>query len=415
MHIVIVTWGSMGDVLPLVALAQQLRAIGCHISFGASSWFARFLEAKGIRYFQIGTHFTREEYDNLIETVVAEPNPRKQFSYLLQHTLLSDLELQYQDCLSALDDADIVISHWMQIAGIMAAEKKAKPLVTVTLNPVGIENLYGIARQTNSSSSSEQRRSNNIGLSLSDFLWGQEIHDFRARVGLKSIESISKTQYSEQLNFVAVSRSMLTEYKGWPQNHQITGFWYVDEEQDWNPDPKMLDFLNSGAKPIVISFGSMAGRNSDETTKILLEAVQRVGGRAILQAGWGKLGNLELPDNILRMDYAPHLWLFPQASCVIHHGGAGTTAAALRAGIPSVVVWHMLDQPYWGNRLAKLGLSPRPISRYDLSAQKLADRIQEAIGNSSYAQACGRMARRLAEESGAQEAARMVYELGISL
>ena len=185
----------------------------------------------------------------------------------------------------------------------------------------------------------------------------------------------------------------------------------MDEEEAWTPGPELLEFLESGEKPVVVSFGSMAGEDSDGTTRILLDAIRTRGERAILQAGWGELGNSRLSENILRIDYAPHCWLFSRASCIVHHGGAGTTAAALRAGVPSVVVWHMLDQPYWGIRLESLGLGPKPLARYKLTADGLAESIREVLESSLYSDACQDMAVRLAAESGVQEAAERISKL----
>jgi UDP:flavonoid glycosyltransferase YjiC (YdhE family) len=136
-----------------------------------------------------------------------------------------------------------------------------------------------------------------------------------------------------------------------------TGYWFLDMPH-FEPDPELAAFLAAGEPPLVISFGSMVNADPRRTTALLCEAVERVGCRALIQAGWAGLGEGPLPPNVRRIDFVPHDWLFPRASGVIHHGGAGTTAAVLRAGVPQAVVWHLGDQPAWGKLLHKRGLAP---------------------------------------------------------
>ena len=107
----------------------------------------------------------------------------------------------------------------------------------------------------------------------------------------------------------------------------------------------------------------MTGRNPQKMNEIVLEAVQMSGQRAILLSGWAGLGEMQLPKSVLQLPAAPHSWLFPQMAAVVHHGGAGTTAAGLRAGIPSILVPHFADQPFWGQRIAALGVGPKPVMR----------------------------------------------------
>ncbi len=408
--ILILTWGSMGDVLPLIALAKQLQKDGQRVIFGAPGFFAPVVKAHGIDFRRIGSPVTETHYNQVMDTIRSEPNPRKQMQILLQQVLLSDLEQQYTDSLAAARESDVVLSHWMQIAGSMAAEALGKPLATVTFNPVGIS---CISEQPFSNRAPD-RRHDNIGRTLSDFLWGRAVHEFRERVGLKPVASVTESQYSEHLNLVAVSRYLLPDRRDWPPNHQAVGFCYLEDDSNWMPDDKLRRFLESGEKPIVVSFGSMAGTDAAETTRVLAGALAQIGQRAIVQAGWAGLGETSLPDNILAIGYAPHHWLFSKASCVVHHGGAGTTAAALRAGVPSVVVWHMLDQPYWGNSLAQLGLGPKPLSRFNMTVEALAAGLRSVLGSESFTLACRAMADKIASEGGVREAAQRVRDFAFA-
>ena len=393
-HIVLLTWGSHGDVVPFVALARALQQAGYRVELGAQPYHADFIRRHGIEFHAIGGDTSMEKYNQLMETLVTEPNPRKQMRLLLREMLLPDLELQYQHSLAAVRDADLVIAHWMQLAGMMAAETLHKPCVTVSLNPVGISCVADGA---------ESATARNLGKMLSDYLWGDDFHQFRLRHGLPPIDSVSDYQYSKQMNLVAVSSCLLPEQEKFEAQHRVTGFWPLEEmeRQPWTPTPALQEFLANPETPVVITFGSMGGR-AEEMTGIVVEAVRQAGCRAILQGGWAGLGGAgsDVAPNILRVDYVPHEYLFRNAACVVHHGGAGTTSAALRAGVPSVIVWYMLDQPYWGNLLARLELGPKPLQRLGLTAEALAERIAESLSNPVYRDNCTKVAHQLANERG---------------
>lgn len=402
-RIVLLTWGSHGDVVPFVALAKALGAAGYAVALGAQPYHAEFVRRHGIEFHALGGETSVEKYNRLMETLVVEANPRKQMRALLQEMLLPDLEAQYRDALEALGDADLVVAHWMQLAGMMAAEALGKRCITVSLNPVGI----GVVAEAGGAANNAAR---NLGKMLSDYIWGDEFHRFRERHGLPPISSVADYQYSKHLNLVAVSAALLPDRDRFEPQHKVTGFWPLPDERAWSPTSELQAFLAAPEKPVVITFGSMGGR-AEEMTAIVVDAVRQAGCRAILQGGWAGLGGAALSgaeDRILRVDYVPHEYLFSHAACVVHHGGAGTTSAALRAGVPSVIVWYMLDQPYWGNLLAGLDLGPKPLARLGLTAADLAARIGEAVANASYRENCAKVAQQLAEEQGVEVAVREI-------
>jgi sterol 3beta-glucosyltransferase len=118
----------------------------------------------------------------------------------------------------------------------------------------------------------------------------------------------------------------------------------LDEAPDWTPPPALQNFLQSGSPPVYIGFESMGSRNPEETADLILQAIALTGQRAILQSGWG--GKTDLPDTVFIVDSISHSWLFPRVAAVVHHGGAGTTAAGLRAGVPAIVIPFFGDQPF---------------------------------------------------------------------
>ena len=142
----------------------------------------------------------------------------------------------------------------------------------------------------------------------------------------------------------------------------MVGFWPLDQAQDWTPPPALRDFLSTGRPPIYVGFGSMLAGSGERLTELVLEAIRRSGRRAIVATGWGALQNTgaAVQDDVLFVDNVPHDWLFPRVSIAVHHGGAGTTAAAARAGLPQVVVPFVADQFFWAWAAEQPGTEPDP-------------------------------------------------------
>jgi sterol 3beta-glucosyltransferase len=211
-------------------------------------------------------------------------------------------------------------------------------------------------------------------------------------------------------SLLLVSQHVIPRPADWQPQHHVTGYLF-DDEPGWKPPPALLQFLAAGPAPVYIGFGSMRERDAVGATQFLLEAVQRAGVRAVLLSGWSRLGAASLPDEVLALSYAPHSWLFPWMAAVVHHGGAGTTAAALRAGVPSVVVPVMADQPFWGWRLHQLGAGTRPIPRARLTASKLAAAIVEATTNHGMQARAAELGAKIRAEEGLGAAVRTVREM----
>ena len=194
----------------------------------------------------------------------------------------------------------------------------------------------------------------------------------------------------------------------WPANIHTAGYWFLDDDREWQAPQGLLDFLNSGDPPVYIGFGSMTGRDPRALTGIIVNAVAQCRQRAILQSGWAGLGGMRLPSSIFLLDAAPHSWLFPRMSAVVHHGGAGTTAEGLRAGVPAVIVPHLADQPFWGSRIAALGAGPRPIPRNKLTHEKLASAICQATGDPGMRERAAELAAKVRAEDGIGMAVGMI-------
>ena len=178
----------------------------------------------------------------------------------------------------------------------------------------------------------------------------------------------------------AVSRHVVAPPADWPSTVATTGYWFLPAPASALPRG-LAAFLEAGAPPVFIGFGSMAGPNPAATTKTVLAAVAKAGVRAILATGWGGLSTADLPDDVIVVDHVPHDLVLPHVAAVVHHGGAGTTAAAAAAGRGQVICPFVADQPFWGRRMHALGVAPPPIGQHRLTTERLAAAITCAVSD----------------------------------
>ncbi len=400
MRIVLSTWGTAGDVYPFVALSERLVAAGHDIRVCASNLYQNRFEEVGVDFYAVGIPFNFDRFHGLMDDLVRIKNPLESAIRIVKDGILADADVWYQDCLRGMEGYDLAICHSADVPGQEAAIKNKLPWLTVSYCP-------GFIKTADDSPYPVP----NLGLHLNRLAWNVAewlirkwadpvFNEFIASVGGRRRKLVGiEGMYSRQLNLLAASPHISPPPSDLPQNHRYTGAWFLDESEYEVPSA-LQDFLNSGTPPVVISFGSMGGTQGAETTRILIEGVELSGQRAVIQAGWGNLQLPDPPESICFVEYVPHNFLFPQGTCVVHHGGAGTTASACRAGVPSIVIPHLADQPYWGKRLHSIGVAPRPIYRCDLTAGRLARRIHETIASKSMAETARALGEKISAEDG---------------
>ncbi|HMP41952.1 MAG TPA: glycosyltransferase, partial [Roseiflexaceae bacterium] len=216
--------------------------------------------------------------------------------------------------------------------------------------------------------------------------------------------------YRRRVPFICgFSEHVVPRPPDWGDQIHLTGWWYP-EDPVWEPPPALRQFLAAGPPPVFIGFGSMPVADPARITALVVEAVQHSGVRAILHAGWAGLGGA-LPPQIFPIEYAPYGWLFPQMAAVVHHGGSGTTGFALRSGVPSLVVPFAFDQPFWGERTARLGAGPPPLPYHALTAQRLAAAMRVAVDTAELKAGAAALGQKLRSERGIEAAVALIGAL----
>jgi UDP:flavonoid glycosyltransferase YjiC (YdhE family) len=219
----------------------------------------------------------------------------------------------------------------------------------------------------------------------------------------------------EELNrgqpfLMAYSEAFLPRPKDWPDHVEVTGFWFQDTPSSWQPPADLVRFIESGSPPIYAGFGSMVMKDPQATVNMILEAVAKNNVRAMIAEGWSGYKPGKLPDNVFAVDAVPHDWLLPKMAASIHHGGAGTTGASLRAGIPQIVVPFVGDQFFWGEQVEKRRVGPARIAHKRLTAAKLADAISTVLNDQPMRKRAAEMDERVRAENGVARAADVIEQ-----
>ncbi|WP_433330488.1 glycosyltransferase [Spirillospora sp. CA-294931] len=201
------------------------------------------------------------------------------------------------------------------------------------------------------------------------------------------------------------SPSVVPRPLDWPSHVHETGYWFLDEPS-WEPPAELAAFLDAGPPPVYAGFGSMVPKDRKVTDLAVRAALRLAGVRGIVQGD-----PADSDDDVLAVNDVPHAWLFPRTAAVVHHGGAGTTAAGLRAGVPTVVCPFFGDQPYWGERVAALGAGPAPVPFKTLTVPRLTRAIRRAVGDPELARNAAALGRRVSAEDGIGEALKVLDRL----
>jgi sterol 3beta-glucosyltransferase len=245
--------------------------------------------------------------------------------------------------------------------------------------------------------------------------YGPYANEFRKRFSLRPLRGADFHRILTSTPLLAAySPAVIWHPKDWPDTVHITGYWFQDVQPQWRPSPELEAFLDLGEPPVYVGFGSMGGSSPDEFAAIVLKALAESGRRGLLLTGWGGMNVMKVPDNVFVLNSAPHSWLFPRTAAVVHHGGAGTTAEGLRAGIPNVIVPFIVDQSFWGKRVQELGVGPKAIPAKKLTVEKLAVAIRAATTDPNMKERAAVIGKAIRAEDGVGNAVKIVKQyLGV--
>ncbi len=396
MNVLIAAVGTRGDVQPAVALALGLSAHGHRVRFAVPPNFQAWVESLGLEVIPIG--FDVEDFIGHIGYRALKGTRR----------LRGQTQVQFDALDEVASEVDLLVGTSVFAAGPTLAERHRIPYRHVGFGPSLLPSRehpgllvkwQRLPRWLNRLS----WRLNSLGWNLA---FRGPLSRMRARAGLGPVEDLWRHLWGEEA-WIAADPALAPL----PADAEIpavqTGCWWLPE-----PEPISAEtaaFLARGPAPVFLGFGSMGDPNPSRTTATVLEAVRRAGVRAIVSRGWAKLDAAAPSSNVHFAGPEPHGKLFARCAAIVHHGGAGTTSQAARAGVPQLLVPHLLDQFFWADRVWRAGLSPKPIPRTRLNADRLARGLRSCLDD-TLAERARALAPRMTTD-GVERAVRLVEAL----
>jgi UDP:flavonoid glycosyltransferase YjiC (YdhE family) len=412
-RIVLAVWGSLGDVYPYLAIACELQSRGHHCVI-ATHYLARpRVEAAGLEFAPMGPHLAPDP-----EAMKKAMHLRRGPRYLLRDVVLPYTPLSFEETMRAIAGADLLITHPIAYGAQIAAEKSGIRWASTTLAPMGFMSVHDSSLHRQSPALA---RLKTVGPLLDRVVlryarwatanWVRPARQLRAQLGLPLRASpIFEGQFSPTLTLALFSSLFGQPQADWPPNTVITGFPFYRESA--GHPPELCDFLDAGPPPVIFTLGSSASAVPGSFFEQSLGAIRRMGGRAILIVGEFAPNVLPhpLPPNVAVFPYAQYSELFPHAAVNVHQGGIGTTAEALRAGRPMLVVPFAFDQPDNAARAVQLGVA-RSLSINRYTASGAARELEQLLHDASYAGNAAAVGARIRAEDGVGAACREVEKL----
>jgi len=410
MKIIIPTIGTRGDVQPYIALVLGLLQAGHAVTLATHPCMRGLVESYGVTFAPMGPDIDIGHEAALIRA--KSPHWMVGFMRVMKFSFAM-LEQSHAGLLELCRGAELVIvSH--SAAGRMEADKLGLPTVSVTLMPEAIP-------VKDPQASFLKRTVMGLAGAGMGLLMTRPIDRIRQRAGLPPMGPTGIT--SETLNLIPLSPQIVPPNPLWEPRHRMTGYWFAPAPETWTPSVNLAAFLEAGDPPVVVSLGAMALSGEDsleaaqitlEAALITLEAAREAGARAIIQ-GWDEaMKHVSSPKTVFHAGSVPHDWLLQRASGLVHHGGFGTTASGFRAGIPMLVIPHIIDQFIWGNKVAQLGVGPKSIPRPKLNVEDLAVALRQMQSPEMRQKAAALGAAIRAEPDGVGEAVRLIEGIIIS-
>jgi UDP:flavonoid glycosyltransferase YjiC (YdhE family) len=392
MKVTLVTVGTRGDVQPMLALGQTLQQRGHTVKIAAPPNFAKWITDHGFAFAPVGAD-KRQYLQNNPDALSGSPIASYRFG---KHFFGSQLPVHVRDIEAACEGTDAIVWAGLAIAATIVAEKMKLPILNVFYSSCLLPSdqhpppscpRHGLPSWAN-------RLLWSVNGFFGNLVVGGLFNRARASVGLPPVNFSELMPRSDHV--IAADPVLFPHDPQWGANVRSGNFIFYNDPRPL--DPALEAWLDEGEAPIFIGFGSMSGPGTQRIEKVVHEALSATGRRCLIGAGWAGLGRGSMPAHWRVVDDVPHQRLFPRMAAVVHHGGSGTVANALRAGVPQVVLPLILDQHHHAHRLWQAGLTAQPVAMEDITAPQLAHAIQAAMAVP--AEARQEIARRLQQSDG---------------
>ena len=392
MRITIVTIGTRGDVQPYIALALGLQAAGHRVTINTHVTFRTFVENHGIAFAPLAGDIRAILQGEAGRQLMAEANPLRAIRRL-QELAAPIIRQVTADILAATRGCDLILGSTLgYLNAVTAAEVHHIPLILAALQPFTPTSAYPIPlfaawpAQRPFAGAFHRLSYHATYRALQLVMAGMGNQARRALTGLPPLryaDVFGDLIHARRPVIYGFSEHLVPRPDDYAANVVATGFWFLDQADGWQPPAALLDFLSAGATPVYVGFGSFGDGDPATMARAVVDGLRQAGRRGLLLAGWQGLQAERPGDDILVIDSAPHDWLFGQMAMVVHHGGAGTAAAALRAGVPQLVVPFSADQPFWADRVHRAGVAGKPLPRRRLCAETLAEAIALTVDHAT--------------------------------
>jgi sterol 3beta-glucosyltransferase len=418
MRITLVTIGSRGDAEPYVALGSALARAGHAVRVATCEPFRDFVSARGLEFARLGGDIKAIAGDEgRAALLAAGAHPLHALRALRRY--VGPLVREAQDGLdAALAGSDVVIGHLLVPAAIYYAERHGMLYIEASYDPTLPTRAFAHpGAPVSTPRGLASLASHVIAEQLVWQAFRADVDAFRGRVlglGRSPLLGPHTLRLSRRApSIMGFSPEVVAPPRDWPEHAFVTGYWFLDTPSDYSPPPRLAEFLAAGEPPVYVGFGSMTVERPEELTAAVIEGVRRAGRRAVLSVGWGGLA--ELPDtrDVMFTGDVPHGWLFPRVAAVVHHGGPGTAAAAFRAGAPQMAIPFLADQPFWGDRIARLGAGPEPVPISRLTPDRLHQGLA-FMDAPAVRRAAESLGSRIRAERGAENAVAVIERLAVA-
>lgn len=419
MKLAILTIGSRGDVQPFIPLAHGLQQAGHTVRIITHEPFRDFVTSHGVEFAPLAGNpeeLLKSEVGQRMMSAEKKLEAIREYVKLLEPLAIPCAEQTLAGC----RDVDAVLCMFSAyMYGEAVAEYLKIPLIQISLCPIAPSRVVPGPMATPwpkwvkpLSVLGGHWYHQKLILDLQSLVFRKQTNLFRREVfglpkrsGLFGMKTFSPRGHTWIYGY---SPHVAPKPPDWGDRQHVVGWWFLDGGSSWTPPADLVAFLDRGPPPVYVGFGSMYSPDRERVARSIIDALQQTRQRGILAKGWGLLDPKDVPENCFVLDAAPHDWLFPRMAAVVHHGGAGTTGAGARAGVPNIVVPFAYDQPFWGRCLQHAGVAPAPIPVAKMTTDNFAAALRVVTSDDRMKRSAAELGQRIRAERGVERAVELI-------